>query len=31
MCYTRYRGLVRVSNWVKLKFAATNLKKPAYA
>lgn len=29
MRYTHYRGLARVSNWVKLKFAAMNLKKMA--
>lgn len=29
MRYTPYRGLDRVSNWVKLKFAAMNLKKLA--
>ena len=27
MRYTRYRGLAQVTNWVKLKFAAMNLKK----
>ena len=27
--YTQYRGLAQVSNWVKLKFAAMNLKKLA--
>ena len=27
--YTQYRGLVQVTNWVKLKFAAMNLKKLA--
>lgn len=26
MRYTRYRGLTQVRNWVKLKFAAMNLK-----
>ncbi len=26
MRYTQYRGLAQVSNWVKLKFAAMNLK-----
>ena len=26
MRYTQYRGLARVTNWVKLKFAAMNLK-----
>ena len=26
MRYTRYRGLAQVTNWVKLKFAAMNLK-----
>ena len=29
MRYTQYRGLAQVTNWVKLKFAATNLKKLA--
>ena len=29
MRYTQYRGLVQVTNWVKLKFAAMNLKKLA--
>ena len=29
MRYTQYRGLAQVTNWVKLKFAAMNLKKPA--
>ena len=29
MRYTHYRGLAQVSNWVKLKFAAMNLKKLA--
>ena len=29
MRYTQYRGLAQVSNWVKLKFAARNLKKLA--
>lgn len=29
MRYTPYRGLVQVTNWVKLKFAAMNLKKLA--
>lgn len=29
MRYTQYRGLTQVSNWVKLKFAAMNLKKYA--
>ncbi|MGO5097272.1 transposase [Agathobaculum sp. LCP25S3_E8] len=29
MRYTQYRGLTQVSNWVKLKFAAMNLKKLA--
>ena len=29
MRYTQYRGLVQVANWVKLKFAAMNLKKLA--
>ena len=27
MRYTQYRGLTQVTNWVKLKFAAMNLKK----
>lgn len=27
MRYTRYRGLTQVTNWVRLKFAAMNLKK----
>ena len=27
MRYTFYRGLAQVSNWVRLKFAAMNLKK----
>ena len=27
--YTQYRGLAQVTNWVKLKFAAMNLKKLA--
>lgn len=27
--YTLHRGLARVTNWVRLKFAATNLKKLA--
>ena len=27
--YTRYTGLAQVTNWVKLKFAAMNLKKLA--
>jgi len=26
MRYTRYRGLAQVTNWVKLKFAAMNLR-----
>ena len=26
MRYTQYRGLAQVSNWMKLKFAAMNLK-----
>ncbi len=26
MRYTQYRGLAQVSDWVKLKFAAMNLK-----
>ena len=29
MRYTPYRGLAAVSNWIKLKFAAMNLKKLA--
>ena len=29
MRYTRFRGLAQVRNWVKLKFAAMNLKKYA--
>jgi transposase len=29
MRYTQYRGLTQVSNWVKLKYAAMNLKKLA--
>jgi hypothetical protein len=29
MRYTPYRGLAQVSNWVRLKFAAMNLKKYA--
>ena len=29
MRYTQFRGLPQVTNWVKLKFAAMNLKKPA--
>ena len=29
MRYTQYRGLAQVANWVKLKFAAINLKKLA--
>ena len=29
MRYTHHRGLDRVSNWVRLKFAAMNLKKLA--
>ena len=29
MRYTQYRGLTQVTNWVKLKFAAMNLKKLA--
>ncbi len=29
MRYTQYRGLAQVTNWVKLKFAAVNLKKLA--
>lgn len=27
MCYTLYRGMKAVTNWVRLKVAATNLKK----
>ena len=27
MRYTRYTGLAQVTNWVRLKFAAMNLKK----
>ena len=27
MRYTHYRGLAQVTNWVRLKFAAMNLKK----
>ena len=27
MRYTNYRGLAQVANWVRLKFAAMNLKK----
>jgi hypothetical protein len=27
MRYTPYRGLAQVTNWVRLKFAAMNLKK----
>ena len=27
VCYTQYRGLAQVTNWVKLKFSAMNLKK----
>ena len=27
MRYTQYRGLAQVTNWVKLKFAAMNLKR----
>ncbi|WP_373166594.1 transposase [Agathobaculum sp. Marseille-P7918] len=27
--YSQYRGLAQLSNWVKLKFAAMNLKKLA--
>ena len=26
MRYTRYRGLAQVTNWVKIKFAAMNLR-----
>ena len=29
MRYTPYRGLTQVTNWVRLKFAAMNLKKYA--
>ncbi|MBE6812986.1 MAG: IS5/IS1182 family transposase, partial [Ruminococcaceae bacterium] len=29
MRYTTYRGLNQVTNWVRLKFAAMNLKKMA--
>ncbi|NLM80032.1 MAG: hypothetical protein GX172_02750, partial [Clostridiales bacterium] len=29
MRYTTYRGLAQVRNWVRLKFAAMNLKKLA--
>lgn len=29
MRYTQYRGLAQVTKWVKLKFAAMNLKKMA--
>ena len=29
MRYTEYRGLILVSNWVKLKYTAMNLKKLA--
>ena len=29
MRYTQYRGLAQVTNWVKLKFVAMNLKKLA--
>ena len=29
MRYTRYTGLAQVTNWVKIKFAAMNLKKLA--
>ncbi len=29
MHYTQYRGLAQVTNWVKFKFAAMNLKKLA--
>ena len=29
MRYTRYKGLAQTTNWVKLKFAAMNLKKLA--
>ena len=30
MRYTQYRGLAQVTNWVKLKFAAMNLKKTGH-
>ena len=30
MRYTQYRGLAQVTNWVKLKFAAMNLKKAGH-
>ena len=30
MRYTQYRGLAQVSKWVRLKFAAMNLKKLAF-
>ena len=30
MRYTQYRGLTQVTNWVKLKFAAMNLKKTGH-
>ena len=29
MRYTQFRGLAQVTNWVKLKFVAMNLKKTA--
>lgn len=29
MRYTQYRGMAQVTNWVKFKFAAMNLKKLA--
>ena len=29
MRYTQHRGLTRATSWVKLKYAATNLKKLA--
>ncbi len=29
MCYTHHRGLAAVTRWVRLKYAAMNLKKPA--
>ena len=29
MRYTQYRGLAQITNWVKLKFVAMNLKKLA--
>ena len=30
MCYTRYMELAQVTNWLKLKFAAMNLKKASH-